>query len=276
MPEPMPPFWKRLLLLPFNPMLVAEARSWSVGAILGPMVLLALVLSGGLGLYRGIDFTMKLKEGGRTFDGMADPIVIERGVLRVEGTRLFRYEEAGTLFLVDPEETVPEAELPARFVVARRNSLIDNQQGRRRETKLLEVTSVLKMDLIRIDGATVTAWANRWATSFALGMTALMVVFEGFGLLATLLYALLCGLVLGGMWGKSRGLSGGATFNVALAALAGKSVVGVVLALLGTGVGFCWGILVWPAVAIGLGSFALSRLPVAEPPPPGPSFATPG
>ena len=138
------------------------------------------------------------------------------------------------------------------------------------------MTSLLKMDLIRIDGATVTAWANRWATSFALGMTALMVVFEGFGLLATLLCALLCGLVLGGMWGKSRGLSSGATFNVALAALAGKSVVGVVLALLGTGVGFCWGFLVWPAVSIGLGSFALSRLPVADPPPPGPSFVTPG
>ena len=78
------------------------------------------------------------------------------------------------------------------------------------------------------------------------------------------------------MWGKSRGLQSGATFNVALAALAGRSVLGVVLALLGTGVGFCWGILVWPGLALGLGSFALSRLPVVDPAPPGPSSPSPG
>ncbi|MDP1829227.1 MAG: hypothetical protein Q8L48_38540 [Archangium sp.] len=269
MSEPVPPFWKRLLVLPFNPGLMAQARDWPPGAVLGPMVTLVVLLGAGLGLFRGLELTMKLKEGGVAFDAMADPIVIDRGGLRVEGTRLFRYEEGDMLFLVDPEQTVPDQLLPHRFIVARRHVVVDNKDGKRRETKWSDALSLLGQDSLRIDGASVTAFTAKWSTSIALGMMGFLTLFELIGFLFTLLYAFLSGLVLGGLWGKSRGVSGTATFCVALAALAGKPVINLVLSLLGTSVGACAGVLVWPAMALLLGSYVLSRLPVAPSSAPG-------
>ncbi len=258
----MPPFWKRVFVLPFDVRLMAEARRWPVGATAWPLVTLSLLLGLSLGLYRGVGFVSEFKKVGASYDARFDPLVFENGEVHLEGPRIIRVEEDGSAFIVDPEETISENELSGRYILVRAKTIFDTTNGARRETKLSMIRDVTGIQKLRIDSASLLAFAHQWTGRLVLAMTALLALVEGGSVLTSLLYALFAGVVLAGVW-KNRGLTGPETFRVGLAALTLRPVIEAVLSLLGAGVGPCLGILAWPALAIAMGSLAISRLPVA-------------
>jgi hypothetical protein len=260
----MPSFWKRVLLLPFSPQLWSDARAWSVGAVVGPIFVLATLLSTALGLYRGYDFRQELTALARDYDARFDPLVLENGEVRVEGSRLPRSEENDTLMLVDPEETVPTPS-SGQYIIVRKDSVIRSDGA---SIKLKQVQDFLGPQPLRLDGAALLGWVARWGSRLQAGLLAFLLAFEWIGALVALGYGLIAGAVLASIWGKSHGLSDRECSRVGLATMAVKPVAGTILALLGTSVNPCLGLFVWPAVGVGLGSWALSRLPASTPPSP--------
>ena len=253
----MPAFWKRVFLLPFLPSLWAEARHWPVMAIIGPLFVSATLWSGALAAYRGVELRRVLQETARTWDERFDPLVIEKGVARVEGDRLPEAGDEKTLMLADPEETRP---VPAdrRYMIIRKRTVI---RGDGPPVDLKGVQEMIGQPVIRVDGTTLRAWVERWGTAVQLGMLAMLVVFEWIGTVFALLFGLVVGAVLMSAFGTSRQLTAPQCTRVGLATMAIKTVLSTALALAGTGVHACLGLLVWPALGVLLGSIALSRLP---------------
>ncbi len=267
----MPALWKRVFLLPFSPTQWWEARSWPLGSVLAPLLLLTTVLGLSLGLYRGVGFLRFWADAAAAYDASWDPIVIDDGVLSVEGPRRPSWREADMAFVVDPDETEPVESLPERFIVARRTFILDNQLGRQRKTELKGLQDMIGAPHVRIDGATMSAALTVWSTRLVLGVALFITAFDLLGELCTCLpYALLAGLVLVNLRGRQLGFNLAQATNLSLSVLMLKPVVSTALSLAGTGLGFCWGLVVWPAATIALGYFALSRVP--PPPQPGTPF----
>lgn len=261
-----PPFWKRVLLLPFVPSMWAEARRWSAGKVVWPIIVSATLWSGALGLYRGIEFHGLLAGAAKDWDARFDPVIIENGEARVEGTRLPEGTDDRNLMLIDPEETRPTPS-DKRYIIVRKHSII---RGDGPPVDLKSLQQFIGKS-VRIDGKTMNAWLDEWGFALKFGMVALLVVFEWFGTVLGFIYGLIIGAILMSLFGKSRGLTGEGCTRIGFATMAVKPVLGVALGLLGTGVHPCLGLLVWPTVGVILGTWSLSRLPaVAEPPTPAP------
>ena len=256
----MPSFFRRLLLFA-SPRLWGEARNWSTGSILLPMLVVQLLLEAGLGLYRGLDFHAEALTLAQTYDRQFDPIILEQGQVRVEGTRLPRWDENGRTFLVDPEETQPLSMFKGqRSVVVRRSAIYDSD--RREPTPISQVTEVFGIEKLRIDSASLTAFFTERKAQLIIGMLLFIGVFGvvGFAITAPL-GAFLASLLLMAFRGKDAGLTRDQCFTVALATLSVRPVLELGLNLAGTGVGFCLGLVVWPALATALSLFALRELP---------------
>lgn len=265
-----PGFLVRLTQLPFNPRLWSEARGWTVGEVLVPLLVLSLVTELGVATYRWFDMRKEARAAADRYDAQFDPVVIEGSVVRVEGTRLPRWSDGQSLVLVDPEETVGDAELEGKkFAVLRRSSLLDNGSGFRRETKVNDLMSVLDVPTLRIDGAALRGWVDRWEVAALWALLGLTFVFGPLAdALVLPLFALAGGAFLGMLKGKALGLTSAHTFRIALATLAVRPVLSALLHLLGTGVDGCLGLFAWPALSVALGALALSRAP-------GPTAAAP-
>lgn len=262
----MPSFWMRVLLLPFVPRMWSDARSWPAGAVIGPIFVLATLWVGALGLYRNFEFRSQLDGMASTWEENFDPVVMEKGVVRVEGSRLPRGEEKGGLMLVDPEETVPTPTKGTYIIVRKTNVIRDTGPA----VDLKQIHDLMGGEPLRIDGPALRGWVDRWGTRAQVGILTFFLFFEWIGVLLGLVYGLMAGAILGSIWGKSRGLSGTQCSVVGIATMAVKPVLGVVMALTGTSVHPCLGTFFWPALGVALGSWALSRLPLAAatPPPP--------
>lgn len=256
----MPSFWKRVLLLPFLPRLWSDARDWKTGAVVGPLFVLATLWIGSLGLYRGYEFGRQLESLSTDYDAQFDPIVIEKGEVRVEGHRLPRAEENGTLMLVDPEGTVPTPK-SGGYIIVRKHTVLRNDGP---SVELKQFHDFFGGQPVRLEGATLRGWFETWGTRVQVALLALTVGFEWIGTLLALVYGLIAGAVLGSIWAKSRGLTGEQCSRVGMATMAVKPVAGVLLGLLSVSVHPCLGLFIWPVVGVGLGSWALSRLPARE------------
>lgn len=256
-----PPLWKRVLLMPFLPSLWADARNWPLGAVVVPLFLSATLWSGALATYRGIEFRGLLNGLATDWDSKFDPLVIEDGVARVEGTRLPEGGDEKTLMLADPEETRP-APTDKRYMILRKRSVI---RGDGPPVNLADVQRMLGSSTIRIDGSSMRAWLSQWGLVVQLSLLALLVGFEWIGVVFGLVYGVIAGAALISLVGKSRALTAQHCSRVGMAVLAVKPVLGVVLGLLGMSVHACLGLIVWPVLAIVLGAIALSRLPTSAP-----------
>jgi hypothetical protein len=249
--------WKRVFLLPFVPSLWAEARHWPLGAVVFPLFLSAALWSGGLAMYRGAEFRSVLNELARDWDQRFDPLIIENGEARVEGTRLPEGGDDKTLMLADPEETRP---VPSdrRYLIIRKRVII------RSDGPPVDLTTLQKtfgLGTLRIDGAALQAWVAKWGFTVKMGLLALLVGTEWIGTAFGLLYGMIAGALLMNLYGKTRALTSRGCTRVGIAVLAIKPVLGVVLALAGSSVNPCLGIILWPGLSFGLGAWALSRLP---------------
>lgn len=258
----MPSFFRRLLLFA-SPQLWGEARGWSTGSILLPILVVQLMLEAGLGLYRGLDFHAEALKMAASYDRQFDPIILEKGQVRVDGPRLPRWDENGRTFLVDPEETQPLSMFKGqRSVVVRRSAIYDSD--RREPTSIAQVTEVFGIDTLRIDSASLATFFTERKVQLLLGIMLLIGVFGVLGLAITApLGAFLASHLLMAFRGKEAGLTREQCFSVALATLSVRPVLELALNLTGNGVGFCFGLVVWPALATGLSLFALRNLPQA-------------
>lgn len=267
----MPSFFRRLLLFA-SPGLWAEARGWTVWSVLLPILVVQFVLEGGLAIYRGLDMRKEGLAMAATYDAKFDPIIVEGGKLRVDGPRTPRWDEGDTTFLVDPEEKVPLELLKGRrSIVFHRTTIIDS--GRPSPVSIGELTKTFGIGDFRVDSASLKRFFEEWTGRIVLAMFLLVTFFGVVGLAITApLGALLASLILEPLRGKELGLSRPQCFLVALAALSIRPPVELLLNLLGTNVGFCFGLLVWPTVAAGLSVVALRNLPAvvnpAQSPPP--------
>jgi len=253
----MPPFWKRVLLMPFSPVLWSEARKWTLSAVVLPLFVLATLWSAALATYRGFDLRHELSSLATEWDSKFDPVVLENGVARVEGSRLPTGEGKDGLMLVDPEETVPTPK-SGKYIIVRKRTIIRDSGP---SVDLKQLSDFFGGKPLRIDGQAVLAWLERWGFALQVGLLAFLVGFEWMGVLMSLLYGLIAGAILGSLFGKSRGVSGPECSRVGVATMAVKPVLGTFLALAGTSIHPCLGLFVWPALGVGLGAFALSRLP---------------
>jgi hypothetical protein len=250
-----------VLLLPFLPQLWSDARAWSVGAILVPLFVSATLWSGALSLFRGLQATRALEQLAVDWDANFDPVVLSKGEVHVEGERLPRGEEDGSLILVDPEETVP-APTSGGYIIVRKRTIIRDSGP---SVELKQLQEMIGVDPLRIEGKTVTGWVERWGTTLQLGFLVVALISEWLGTALGALYGLLIGALLVNLFGKSRGLTSAECTRVGLATMAVKPVISTALALLGSGVNVCLGLFVWPALGVALGAWALSRLPPSQP-----------
>ncbi|MDP1922227.1 MAG: hypothetical protein Q8L14_38670 [Myxococcales bacterium] len=252
----MPSFFRRLLLFA-SPRLWAEARNWSTGSILLPILVVQLLLEAGLGLYRGLDFHASALTLAQTYDQQFDPIILEKNQVRVDGPRLPRWDDDDRTILVDPEEREPLSMLKGRrSIVVRRSAIYDSDRGE--PTPIAQVTELFGIDSLRIDSASLTTFFAERKAQLVVGMLLFIGVFGVVGLAITApLGAFLASLLLMAFRGKEAGLTRDQCFTVALATLSIRPVLELGLNLAGTGVGFCLGLAVWPALATGLSLFAL-------------------
>lgn len=259
----MPSFLHRLLLFAF-PTRWEQARTWSTGAVLLPMLVLQALLQAGLGLYRGVDFQAEALEVARSYDSKFDPIIVEHDTVRVDGPRLPRWDDEGRTFLVDPEEKVPRQLITGNALIVRRTVIIDTD--RREPTQVSQVMALLGEQSLRIDSASLERFLTEWKGRLIIGLMVLLSVFGVIGLAITApLGAFLANQLVMPFRGKEAGLTIDQGFRVALATLSIRPVVELGLSLAGTSIGFCLGLLVWPVVATGLSLFALRNLPTKAP-----------
>lgn len=259
----MPSFLHRLLLFAF-PTKWEQARTWSTGAVLLPLLTLQALLQAGLGLYRGVDFHSEALEVARSYDSKFDPIVVEHDTVRVEGPRLPRWDDEGRTFLVDPDEKVPRQLITGNALIVRRSVIIDTD--RREPTQVSQVMALLGEETLRIDSASLERFLTEWKGRIIIGLMVFLSLFGVIGLAVTApLGAFLANQLVMPFRGKEAGLTIDEGFRVALATLSIRPVVELGLSLAGTSVGFCLGLLVWPVVATGLSLFALRNLPTKQP-----------
>lgn len=259
----MPSFLHRLLLFAF-PTRWEQARTWSTGAVLLPLLTLQALLQAGLGLYRGVDFHSEALEVARSYDSKFDPIVVEHDTVRVEGPRLPRWDDEGRTFLVDPDEKVPRQLITGKALIVRRSVIIDTD--RREPTQVSQVMALLGEETLHIDSASLERFLTEWKGRLIIGLMVLLSLFGVIGLAVTApLGAFLANQLVMPFRGKEAGLTIDEGFRVALATLSIRPVVELGLSLAGTSVGFCLGLLVWPVVATGLSLFALRNLPTKQP-----------
>jgi len=262
---PVPPFWKRVLLLPFLPRMWSDARGWTIGAVLLPLFVSATLWSGALATWRGFDMRNGLAKLATDWDANFDPVVFSNGEVHVEGDRLPRGEEKGGLLLIDPEETVPTPPSGAFIIVRKRTIIRDSGPS----VDLKQLQDLVGKGPVRFEGKTVASWLAQWGVAMQLGLLAFLVAFEWVGTALGALYGLAIGAILLNLFGKSRGVTSAGCTRVGLATMAVKPVVSVLLSLLGTSVHVCLGLFVWVALGVALGSWALSRLPQVQPEPSG-------
>ncbi len=259
----MPSFLHRLLLFAF-PTKWEQARTWSTGAVLLPLLTLQALLQAGLGLYRGVDFHSEALEVARSYDSKFDPIVVEHDTVRVEGPRLPRWDDEGRTFLVDPDEKVPRQLITGNALIVRRSVIIDTD--RREPTQVSQVMALLGEETLHIDSASLERFLTEWKGRIIIGLMVFLSLFGVIGLAVTApLGAFLANQLVMPFRGKEAGLTIDEGFRVALATLSIRPVVELGLSLAGTSVGFCLGLLVWPVVATGLSLFALRNLPTKQP-----------
>lgn len=255
----MPSFLHRLLLFAF-PTRWEQARTWSTGAVLLPMLVLQALLQAGLGLYRGIDFHADALEVARSYDSKFDPIIVEHDTVRVDGPRLPRWDDDGRTFLVDPDEKVPRQLISGKALIVRRSVIIDTD--RREPTQVSQVMALIGAERLRIDTASLEHFFTTKKGQLLFGLMVFLSLFGVIGLAITApLGAFLANQLVMPFRGKEAGLTSDQGFRVALATLSIRPVVELGLSLAGTSVGFCLGLLVWPLVATALSLFALRRLP---------------
>ncbi|TNE86837.1 MAG: hypothetical protein EP330_19700 [Deltaproteobacteria bacterium] len=135
------------------------------------------------------------------FDAEADPIVLERGEVYVEGPRLFHYEDANTNFLVDPDETVPLHTLSGPdVIVIRRTEIVRQRMFGTQYTSIAELQDTFGVPDMRIDGPGIRRFGEQWGARVRLGFALFLgVIVASMDFMSAGVYAAIAAMVLAGM-----------------------------------------------------------------------------
>jgi hypothetical protein len=248
-PTAPPPFFHRVFMLPFSAQLWRESMHLTRGQVLLPLVVLALILNTALLAFRGVEAIGKLKQWTATYDDRFDPVVYEAGKVRVDGARLPRWDEAGSIFLVDPEETIAIDSLSAPNVtVVRKDQILRKSNDQPLSvTSMEQVSALIGSDRITVNSATLGAFTERYA-AFTVGGFVFLGVFSGiFAIFACVFYAWIAAHILA-VVKKKLGYTAREYLNVTLAISGIKLVVDVALSIAGQPMPFIVAIVVWPVL----------------------------
>ena len=257
--RPSPGFAARVLQLPFLPSLWRSCAGLGLADVLLPL----LVIVFGANVCLSFVMIPRVKDGAYEaatyYDANADPLLYEEGRLRLDGLRIFHYTDADTTILIDPEHTVTVEDVEtSQLFVVRADEITLKQTGQRPDVYVVEdfaeIFEALGPGPI-LDGQRIRDLADAWippmvGAGIALGRS----LFE---LTTCLFYALIAGLLLMLVRGQWLGLDFAACYRVALATSSSTVVLGLLLAIAGTGTGIP-GIVLWPVLMTGLGMLALA------------------
>lgn len=228
--------------------------------VVAPLLVLALLLVGSLAVYRGWGLRDAIRSAARQYDESYPAIIVENGKVRTEGDRVIRFVDRDSTFLVDPKATIALDQITTReYIVVREREIIRRQAYRTQVTKVAELQQVFG-DPLRVDSASLRAFDARWGLILQIGAWAFLSFFI---LLGENICCLAYGSAAAGLAyafrGRNAGHRYGACLRVALAAYSLLLVVGVVLNLFGKGPGFCFGLVLWPALLTGLTTWKVGR-----------------
>ncbi len=216
---------------PSQPRPVAPSRPWL--RALGVVLLSAFGTGSCLGAYRGYEASSEAAAAVVEYDSLYDPIVIEGGVLRVEGPRV---PSVPGSFYVDPNDEIDLDAIDGEAIVMGRTELV---QVRAFDQRSYRYSDVLEGRTIRMDSTNGAAFLDTYGHWIGIGIAALLVCFVapihvvGCGLLS-LLAGWLAGLLL-----RSAELSYGAVATRALTFSAALPLIWSIANLAGMSTNCC-------------------------------------
>lgn len=232
---------------------------WSWVRVLALLIISPVVSLGLLSVWRGVEFFVSLRESSAEYDANYDPIVIENGVLRVEGPRVPYSDDANVV--IDPGDSVDLDSLRGeRTVVFRSHEVVQVRSIERRVYSYEHMMKAMELSSLRIDGASLTEFTNDWGGVMVAAVCGLILVFgvpaHVFG--CTLLAAM-GAAPIALLWRPPGGPTGMATFRTALGVSAALPPIWVLATLAGHSTACCVDLCVFPPF-IGLGTLAVLKL----------------
>jgi hypothetical protein len=242
--------------VPRTVMSLAWPGAWRAAVGVGvPELLLGVLLvsaavNGPLAIWRAWGFGTFLRDGAAAYDAAYDPIVVEDGHVRIDGTRIVDYvdPDGSTTMLVDPEETVPDAAVTTpQSLIVRRDVIVQHKAfGQVQTVPVAELQDVFGVDPLVIDGEHLNAFADGWGRVVELGVAVLV---AGLGMAFDVVGALLYGAIaaagvrllpFASRWTFAEVL------RVAVAASTALVVPGVLLHVVGVSAPCCSNLVLWP------------------------------
>ena len=252
---------RQALWFPFSPALWARSAwvpLWKTVLLIYAYTVLCSLIIGSL---VGFAFWGGLLDFGETFDAQWSPMSVSSdGELTVLGDRPYREAWNNILVAVDPdrEMSLEPMEYPSRIIIERRHIVQEGGfAGQKLEIKRL--MNELGASEAHIDGAGIVRFARQNKIDIILVVMVLAGVFytlAGWG--AAFLYALLGAYFAYSMAGRFKGMTFGQCFRIAMAAMAGKLAINVVLAPL---LDYHFAFPIFALIIVALTLFAVSYIP---------------
>lgn len=259
MPTVVKPSLLQVLALPFWPPFWRAAAGWSWGPVLAALFLVTLGSTGLAGLVLGIRGAILLETEAAAWDASWDPIVIEDGVLRVEGPRV--YTSADGRVVVDAEDNLDLDAVMGKSLVLRREEMVQIRAFDRRVYRYDNLLSMIDARSVRFDSASLGAFAEKWDVALVAGSVLFIPAFFGtaYAIGALLLALAAAGLL--GLWQSPTKPPFGARARVTLAICSLAPPVWVALMSVGMNTSCCIDIVVGPPLVALLAWLALRGAP---------------
>lgn len=247
-------FVVRTLLLPFHPGAWRDTAAAGWMSVVTSLVLVAFALATPITVWRTGWMLSEFRDAAGAYDASFDPVVIDGGVVRVDGPRLPRAVDERRTFVVDPDETVAEASITTpEYVIVRRDVIIRQRAfGPAQVTRVADVVEMFGLEEpVIVDSAHLRALVDTWGLAITVGFAAVMLPFI---VVVDVLAALFHGAIGGFAAATVTGRPPGRVIAVAATAAAATWLPHHGLVALGSSPGPCLGLFVWPTV---LGILAL-------------------
>ncbi len=154
---------------PAGPQPAAPSRPWL--RALAAVLLSAFATGSCLGAYRGYEASSEATAAVAEYDALYDPIVIEDGVLRVEGPRVPTVPGS---FFVDPNDEIDLDAIEGDAIVMGRTELV---QVRAFDQRSYRYSDVLDGRTVRMDSTSGAAFLDTYGHWIGIGIASILVCF---------------------------------------------------------------------------------------------------
>ena len=219
----------------------------------------SIVISDGLlAAWRGVETFGALGDAAAEYDTMWDPVVIDAGVLRVEGPRV-PVSEDGKL-IVDPTDAIDLDALDGdRTVVFRSQEAVQVRAFDRRVYRYRDLLEQLDLTTLRIDSTNLAAFNQSWGLLVSGSIFGLLLLFmPPIHLFGCVLLAGIATAPIALFWRPPNGPLAMATLRTALGVSALIPPVWVILSLAGHASSCCVDVCLFPPL-VAAGTFLALR-----------------